>query len=268
MGLPELLPESMKGIAIDTSRNYIDVRKLPRPDAEVIRAGSLHLAHWFCNEKADCDSMPDWEDGFEDIKIWNWGNAADISTTGGSAQSAEDGAQQAEGTPHAPGPNRRTPHIIAHYMASLGPDCPWSLPIHESLLTALTFALFEDRFGAPSSTLDFRSSQSKLFNLLNQIANEYMRHIILRLRGENLFKTGRPISHVFLDIIDCVKSIKDLAKKEDPGDEGKERAKFCDSRDEFWKPKLGFYTPSFVKSELMIVRGSKRVVDKCEPGDV
>lgn len=233
MGLPELMPDPMRGI--DTSKNYIDVRRSLRPDAEVIRAGSLHLAHWFCNETADCDIMSDWATRFEDVKIWNWGNPADISTTGGNAQDTEGAAQQAEVTPDALGPvtDRCTPRRVARRMAGL--------PIHGSLLSALMFALFNDRFGAPSSILDFRSSESMLFNLLDQIANEYMRHIILRLRGEGLFRTGRPISHVFLDIIACVKSLKALAKREGPSNEGTERKLFCAARKEFWKVKLGLY---------------------------
>jgi hypothetical protein len=238
IGLLQLLPDTNQTIASDTSEKYIDVRLSTQPEADSdmlpLAAETNRQDDWFGNEAANCESMTDWATSLEDVKIWNWGNSTDISTTGGNAEGPEVPVPVGEQQHRTPAAKRPTPWTVAE---SLGPgsDHSWSLAIHDSLLTALKFALFGDRFDVSSSI-----PESILFNKLDRIANEYMRYIILRLSDENLFKTGRPISHVFVDVIACVKVLKALIKSEDPSNEGIERTRFCTDRKEFWKINLGF----------------------------
>lgn len=80
----------------------------------------------------------------------------------------------------------------------------WRLPIAEKLIQSLYFALYNGRF-------EMEGRGSYLFQLLKRHSDGYMEKIILHLDSRNLFGKGRPISHVFMDLIACITFLRDEA---------------------------------------------------------
>ena len=202
---------------------------------------------WFCNEETNCDTMSHGSDRLKDIKIWNWGQAPATDTQAGQGHpkqlegtaapqepeqpAAKDQTHVGTGTGGTGGRPRTTepatPRSIA--LRIKGTNAVPSLPVHKSLLHALSFALFGSRF-------DSKTTISGLFQLLEGIASGYTRYLIHRIDMKKLFETGRPISHVFLDVIASVTFMKDLAKMDK---KETELPKFWAERQTFWKGKFG-----------------------------
>jgi hypothetical protein len=114
--------------------------------------------------------------------IWNWGNdTLDL-------------------------PYANTPKAIARKFKALSPPW-WNLLIIQSLINDLHFALYGTRFQdiEPDS----------LFLRLRACANDFLNLVILRLDSQHLFETGRPISHVFVDIIACLFFLREKAGMKD-----------------------------------------------------
>jgi len=169
-------------------------------------------------------------DRLEDIKIWNWGQAR-VTDTQARQRNPEQGTAAPQ-EPEQPTAKDQTPRSIAQRIKRLNAAAVPSLPVHKSLLHALRFALFGSRF-------DSKTDFSDLFNHLEGIAWGYTRYLIHVFDMKKLFQTGRPNSHVFLDVIASVTFMKDLAKMDGPSSRETELARFWAERQTFWKGKLG-----------------------------
>jgi hypothetical protein len=128
---------------------------------------------------------------------------------------------------------------------------PWNLPIHEALIIHLRFALYGKRF-------DGEHHRSKVYEQLKSNSNGFMYLLILQpdAGAEKLFQSGRPISHVFKDIIDCIDFLRRKAKENPPkdsrsentlrdaaeeniGSKEQQKKEFSDQQQTYWKNMLG-----------------------------
>jgi hypothetical protein len=99
------------------------------------------------------------------------------------------------------------------------------------LIDDLQLSLFGDRLDSfvPGA------HKSPLFTSLKEKANEFIDAIILHFREVDLFHTGRPIAHVFADLIGCVTFLRGHEAK----DQQITRQFFIDMRSSFWKENMG-----------------------------
>ena len=104
----------------------------------------------------------------------------------------------------------------------------WKLPIFQSLIKDLHSALYKGRFNDGQS-------DSSLFVDLQGLANGFLNHIILRLDDWELFETGRPISHIFVDIIACIDFLRTKTKTKDDTSREEEKKEFGRSQECVWK---------------------------------
>lgn len=79
-----------------------------------------------------------------------------------------------------------------------------------------------------------------LFIQLSDCANGFLNHIILHFDNQHLFKTGRPISHIFADIIACVFFLREKAgHRNDKSTVTDQVHEIVALREWFWHSKLG-----------------------------
>jgi hypothetical protein len=104
----------------------------------------------------------------------------------------------------------------------------WKLPICQSLLKDLHCALYKRRF-------DDGQSNSSLIEDLEGLANGFLNHIILRLDDRKLFETGRPISHIFVDIKACIDFLRTKAKCKDDVSREERKKEFGKSQNDVWE---------------------------------
>jgi hypothetical protein len=103
----------------------------------------------------------------------------------------------------------QTPRTIASHFKTA---TTFNLVIDQSLVEDLTSALcFPERFqrGLPAA------ERTKLFQHLFKRSEEFVNAIILRLDERELFESGRPIAHVFSDVVGCISFLRNQAAKED-----------------------------------------------------
>jgi len=224
LGVAELLPAPTRPILpptdeatdtpakkeLDLNEGYVDIVQMSEIPKAFGGEEKERPIDWFCNKETNCDIMPLGSEQLRDIKIWNWGQARVTDTQNRQRNPVQGTAVQ-------------TPRSIA---------LPNAVPVHKSLLHALRFALFGSRF-------DSKTAISDLFNHLEGIAWGYTRYLIHVLDMKKLFQTGRPISHVFLDVIASVTFMKDLAKMDGSSNKETELARFWAERQTIWKGKLG-----------------------------
>ena len=75
---------------------------------------------------------------------------------------------------------------------------------------------------------------------LRDCANGFLNHIILRFDSQHLFETGRPISHVFADIIACLFLLREKAGvRDDTSTVTDQIHEIVALREWFWHSKLG-----------------------------
>jgi hypothetical protein len=126
-----------------------------------------------------------------------------------------------------------TPRTIASHFKT-ATTC--NLVIDQSLLKDLTSALrFPERFqlGLPAA------ERTRLFQHLFKTSEEFINAIILRLDERGLFASGRPIAHVFSDVISCISFLRNQAVKEDSQmSSSDEFEEFERLRGTFWRDKL------------------------------
>lgn len=124
-----------------------------------------------------------------------------------------------------------TPKTIAREF-KLGSPRWWNLPIIQSLINDLHFAFYGYSF--QDVVKDF------LFTQLRDRADDFLNLVILRLDNMNLFETGRPISHVFADIIACLVFLRERAgMKEDRSSITDQVLEIVALREWFWHGKFG-----------------------------
>jgi hypothetical protein len=81
---------------------------------------------------------------------------------------------------------------------------------------------------------------SPLFNCLLDRANAFLNHILLCFDSQQLFETGRPISHIVVDIIACVNYLREKAEmKSDKSIRSDQIHEITALREWFWHSKLG-----------------------------
>jgi len=101
------------------------------------------------------------------------------------------------------------------------------LVVENSLWMDLERTLYGVRF-------DRKEELSPLYQSMHVEANRFLVCIILSLqRHEDVF-AGRPLSHVFVDLISCVHFFRAIVAVEDPITEAAELQQFLDKRKEFW----------------------------------
>jgi hypothetical protein len=89
----------------------------------------------------------------------------------------------------------------------------WNLPIVQSLIHDLHDVLYDQR-------LQDSAKQSYLFKKLEATCDGFLNHIIIVLQNKALFESGRPLAHIFVDIIACIRFLRKLAgNAEDDSDQ-------------------------------------------------
>lgn len=79
-----------------------------------------------------------------------------------------------------------------------------------------------------------------LFRRLRDRANDFLNHVILRLDSQNLFETGRPVSHIFADIIACLVFLRERAgMKDDRSSITEQVYEIVHLREQFWHDEFG-----------------------------
>lgn len=169
----------------------------------------------FGNEYIPCQGDL-WTDAdFQAAEIWTWGT---ITSKKGKEVSGATGDGPAKACKHF---RDRGTH--------------WPLPIHQSLLKDLGTALYGNR-------LEPERLRSKLYAQLQTNARGFMRHLILQLSAgeEKLFESGRPLCHVFVDIIACITFLKRRAgdEKEKEMSLKEMHIDICTDRKEFWRRQM------------------------------
>ena len=119
-----------------------------------------------------------------------------------------------------------TPREAANQIKQSG---TWNLPIVQSLIHDLHDSLYGQRLQD--------SVQAPLFTHLEAICNGFLNHIILALDKKGLFESGRPVAHVFVDIIACIRFLRELARNSD--DESDQFPKLEELQRLFWRDKFG-----------------------------
>lgn len=158
----------------------------------------------FYNETEQCKNL--WTaDDKERAEIWNWGK-----TVGGVGDPSKTSKSCAE---------------------ELRSERPWKLPISKWLLKALNSALYGHRFQD--------QCPGRLFDLLQAQANGFLNHIILRLDDGELFVTGRPISHIIVDVIAIISFLRREAIYKN--DNKTQVSRIFKSRTRFWRKNLSMY---------------------------
>jgi hypothetical protein len=109
----------------------------------------------------------------------------------------------------------------------------FNLVVDQSLVKDLASALcFPERFhiGLPAA------ERTTLYSRLFTMSEEFINTIILRLDERGLFESGRPIAHVFSDVISCISFLRSQAENEDSGmSSSDEFKKFERFRKSFWQ---------------------------------
>jgi hypothetical protein len=115
----------------------------------------------------------------------------------------------------------------------------FNLVIDQSLIESLALALsFPERFQKRLPAAE----RTRLFQLLSKKADEFIDALILRLDEKKVFETGRPISHVFADMIGCITFLKEQARTDGSKiSTSKEFAEIEELRRCFWWQTLGTY---------------------------
>lgn len=110
------------------------------------------------------------------------------------------------------------------------------LLVENSLIDDLRLSLFADRF----DSIVPEAKQSLLYQSLKAKSHELVNAIILHLDEIHMFESGRPIAHIFADLIACISFLRMRA-----GWKGKNKRsaseKFLASRTRFWRRKLGIF---------------------------
>jgi hypothetical protein len=126
------------------------------------------------------------------------------------------------------GPNTRfTPRNVAKQFQESG---MWNLPIVQSLIHDLHGVLYGQR-------LQDSVEQSPLFKDLDATCNGFLNHIILALQTKALFESARPVAHIFVDIIACIRFLRKLAGN--ANDESDQLQRFEELQQRFWSEKFG-----------------------------
>ena len=115
------------------------------------------------------------------------------------------------------------------------PPCQFYLPINQSLIDDLRKAFYDNRFN--------ERVNGPLFQQLLDRANGFLRHVILRFDNQRLFETGRPISHIFADIIACLSLLRDKAAMET--EDNNHVDEIVTLRKQFWKEAISIYPIPF-----------------------
>jgi hypothetical protein len=150
--------------------------------------------------------------------IWNWGKEV------GSADASP-----------------QNPQTKADFFKS---NEPWRLSICGSLIRVLHSTLYGDRFHDTHI-------KSSLFQHLKAQADGFLNHILIRLDNQQLFETGRPISHIIVDVIACILFLKKRAN--DENDIMRSDAQICEIgklQAQFWRDKLGVHP---LKLEISLI---------------
>jgi hypothetical protein len=124
------------------------------------------------------------------------------------------------------------PKAVAKQLTESRPK-RWNLPILQSLIDDLHDALYEKRF---------RDSEqrSPLFRSLSDVADGFVNHIILELHANAFFESGRPIAHIFADLIACILFLKELAgRSDDSSSQADQLQEIQALRERFWRNKFG-----------------------------
>lgn len=211
MVIPYILPEVM-GLTKPTGGTFYPsiILRLVFSDIRSVDPGTANdKDECFDNKRVTCQVDKDhWTSNCERrAHIWNWG------------------AQQTSAT--------ETPSAIATEFKSQMPRF-WNLPIIQSLIKDLHVALygqlFQDRETSP------------FFECLTNRANGFLNYILLIFDHQKLFESGRPISHIIVDIIASVNYLRDKAEmKDDASDIDDQLLEFKTERKLFWKGKLGMH---------------------------
>lgn len=115
------------------------------------------------------------------------------------------------------------------------------LLIDTSLIDDLRVSLFADRF----DSIVPEANMSHLYRSLRENTYQLINAIILHLDEVGMFESGRPVSHIFADVIACISFLRQLAR-------GKRKGKkivsdkFLVSRTGFWGKKLGIFPVMYV----------------------
>jgi hypothetical protein len=177
----------------------------------------------FRNESNPCKGHL-WTDAdFQAAQIWTWGTVT-----------SKKGKE-------AIGATGNSPAMACKHFRDRGTH--WPLPIHQSLLKALETALYGNR-------LKPERLRSKLYAQLQCNARGFMRHLILKLGAgeEKLFESGRPLCHVFVDIIACITFLKRRAGDENENETSLKEMHIdiCTERKEFWRRRTSHALSSFI----------------------
>jgi hypothetical protein len=108
--------------------------------------------------------------------------------------------------------------------------------IDSSLTDDLYFSLFDDRL----DSIIPEANKSFLFASLKNRSREFVNVFVLHLDELGMFETGRPIAHVFSDLIACITFLRKRATREII-DKKHDSDIFQMSRIEFWEEKLGMH---------------------------
>jgi hypothetical protein len=125
-----------------------------------------------------------------------------------------------------------TPSAVAAEFKSREPKS-WNLPIIQSLIKDLHASLYGERFKDVEAL-------SPLFNCLRDRAEGFINHILISFDSQQFFETGRPISHIVVDIIACVNYLREKAEmKNDKSIASDQTYEITALREWFWHSKLG-----------------------------
>ena len=179
-----------------------------RPSPQLAEAKCCQLP-CFDNKRVPCQRGSDrWTEELEaKAEVWNWGNRETTAGVGHITFSPLD---------------------VSRDLKSTVPRTH-NLPVCQSLVDDLHSKLFPEFF-------DDYVHNSTLFARLYNHASQLLNHIILHLDGQNLFETGRPISHLFADMIACIHFLRNkVGMVDEPGNMNKDVHEITDARTAFWK---------------------------------
>ena len=108
------------------------------------------------------------------------------------------------------------------------------LLVDNSLIDDLGFSLFADRL----NSIIAEANYSIVYKSLKGKSRELINAIILHLDEIHLFETGRPIDHIFADLIACISFLRQRVGSRGIGKKSPSE-KFLASRKCFWERKLG-----------------------------
>jgi hypothetical protein len=115
------------------------------------------------------------------------------------------------------------------------------LLIDTSLIDDLRVSLFADRF----DSIVPEANRSHLYRSLKANAYQLMDAIILHLDEVGMFESGRPVAHIFADVIACISFLRQIARGK-PKSKKFVADKFLASRIRFWGKKLGIFPVRYI----------------------